>query len=613
MTDALGHHQAGRLDEAEAGFRRVLKQRPDNSHLLHLLGVLALGKGHPAEAVSLIERSVALKADDAAAHINLGVALMKQGGRRQEALSALSRAIALNPVAADAYNNMGIVLRGLGRPEEAVAAFRQAVTLKPDYAEVFNNLGNALVDLGSIDKAVASFQKAIALWPDYVEAHYNLGNALAGMGRPREAVAALRRSLDIAPGFVEARSNLIYTLDFDPDATLAEAQRERRIWGELYAEPLAGEIRPHANDSDPERRLRIGYVSADFRRHSAAYIFAPALIDYDRSRFRVICYSNSAQEDDMTGRFRDSTDGWRSIIGLSDDDAAKLIRSDGIDILVDLSGHSRDNRLLIFARKPAPLQVTAWGHALGTGLKTIDYLFADLIYVTKEEESLYAEEIVHLPCVIGYSCPGDAPPIAPSPAAEGRGITFGYFNRMAKVSKGALDLWSAVLAAFPDSSILIKNEALSSNDQQRRILGEFAARGVDEKRVRLLGKTSWFEHLAAHSQVDIAFDPLTASGGASTMESLWMGVPVATVRGCMPSARDTASILSALGLNDWIAGSPGEFLEIVAAKAADPPALARLRASLRRRLTASPVGDSKAYAGAVDDAYRRIWRRRCDS
>jgi len=611
MTAALGHYQAGRMDEAEAGFRQVLNHRPDNPHLLHLLGVLALGKGRHAEAVSLMERSVSLNADDAAAHVNLGVALMKQGGRRQDALSALSRAVALNPASADAHNNLGIVLKGMERLTEAVAAYRQAIALKPDYAEAFNNLGNALVAMGSIEEAVTSFEKAVALWPDYVEAHYNLGNTLAETGKPVEAVAALRRSLAIAPGFVEARSNLIYALDFDPGAGLAQAQQERRRWGELYARPMAGKIRPHGNDPDPERRLRVGYVSADFRRHSAAYIFAPALIDYDRSRFRAICYSNSAQEDDMTERFRDSTDGWRSIIGLSDDEAAELIRNDGIDILVDLSGHSRDNRLLLFARKPAPLQVTAWGHALGTGLETIDYLFADPIYVTEEEEKLYTEEIIHLPCVIAYSCPDDAPPVAPSPAASGKGVTFGYFNRMAKVSEQALDLWSAVLAAIPGASILIKNEAMSSGDQQRRIVKEFAARGVEKERIMMLGKTSWFEHLAAYGQVDMTFDPLTASGGASTMESLWMGAPVATIKGHMPSTRDTASILSALGLNDWIAETPGEFLEIVKAKAGDPAALARLRTSLRRRLAASPVGDSKAYAGAVDAAYRRIWRRWC--
>ncbi len=602
----------GRLGEARARFEQALAGNPDFAEAHNSLGIALYEQGQVDEALARFERAISLRPDFAEAHNNLGNILQKLR-RMNEAAASFERALSLKPDLADAHGNLGNILQEQGRLDEALSCYQRALSLNPDYAEAHNNLAAALLETGQLEKAITSCRTALSLAPDFAKAHNNLGNIFLHMRKADESHAAYRRALEIMPQYIDAHSNLIFALDFDPQTSDGDRQAERRLWDEIHARPLARERRARANDPEPGKRLRIGYVSADFRRHSAASVFGPVLFEHDRSRFEVICYSNSLHEDDLTARFQGAVSGWRSIAGMPDEAAAQAIVDDGIDILVDLSGHSKGNRLLVFARKPAPIQVTAWGHATGTGLEAMDYLFSDPIFMPAGDRTKSREEVVDLPCALGFLCPPDAPPVEPLPA-KGRGqVTFGCFNKMHKVSNEALDTWCEILARIADSEIILKDKSLDAEDQRQYVINEFQRRDVAPQRIRLLGRTPWRQHMAAYSLVDIGLDPFPHSGGTTTLEGLWMGVPFVTLKGRTLNSRGTASIQAAIGLTGWTAETPEGYLEIAQSKARDLGELARLRGSLRQRLATSPIGDASVYVGAVEKAYRSMWRHWCNS
>ena len=294
------------------------------------------------------------------------------------------------------------------------------------------------------------------LKPDYHEAHNNLGNALRYLGRFAEAEASYRRALELKRDFHMAHNNLIFTLDLLEGCTVREQQEERRRWYEQHGRKHAASIRPHNNQPDPERCLRIGFVSADFRRHSAYYAFSPIILRHERNAFEVVCYSGVKLEDDATARLRQAAHQWRSTLGVSDEALAEQIRRDRIDILVDLSGHSAGNRLPVFARKPAPVQVTGWGFAGGTGLATMDYYASDAVVVPPQERGLYAEEVIYLPCGACYEAPEYAPAVSALPALEDQAFTFGCINRIEKISDRVMALWGRILAQLPEARLLIR-------------------------------------------------------------------------------------------------------------------------------------------------------------
>jgi predicted O-linked N-acetylglucosamine transferase (SPINDLY family) len=304
---------------------------------------------------------------------------------------------------------------------------------------------------------------------------------------------------------------------------------------------------------------------------------------------------------------------WRRVTWLSDAAVAERIRADRIDILVDLSGHSDGNRLPVFARKPAPVQVTAWGHATGTGIAAVDYLLADAIAVPAHVRSLFAERVVDLPCIVGYDSPAGAPPVAPAPSCSGRPITFGCFNRLAKISDQTVALWAQLLSAVPHSRLALKDAQLSNPAERSRMAGIFARRGIDAGRLLLLPGTSHIEHLAAYAEVDIGLDPIPVSGGVTTMEALWMGVPVVSLLGKSLAGRISAAIVSAAGLETWAASTEDEYVAVARRAAIDVPALSELRRTMRSRMRASKIADPQAYCGAVEEAYRTMWRSYCGS
>mgnify|MGYP000048887744 CR=1 FL=1 len=600
----------GHWDEAVEAYRKAVKSEPGYVNAHNNMGNALQLLDRLDEAEAAYRQALFLAPKEAKIHGNLGVALQSLE-RLDEALESFKESFSLNPDQAGVLASLGNTYQDMERLEDAVAYFEQALVLNPDLPAIHNNLGNALQELGEFEKALASYDRAIALKADYVEPLNNRGNTLLRMCRFGDAVAAYRKALRTGPGYVKARSTLIFILDMDENTTNEDLQAERWAWNDVYVVPLAKERKPHTNTPDPEKRLRIGYVSADFRRHSAAYIFGLPLIHYDRSRFDVICYSNCDGKDDMTARFRDSVTDWRNIAAITDGEAAEKIRADAIDILVDLSGHTRGNRLFIFARKPAPIQVTAWGHAVGTGLETMDYLFSDPVFMPPEDRKYCREDVIDLPCALGYLYPKDAPPLSPLPMLASGRVTFGCFNNIGKVSHGAMDVWCDLLNAVPGATLVLKDLRLNSPWLRDEVSGQLTRRGIEPDRFSLMGGTSWTQHVEAYDRIDIALCPFPLSGGTTTLEGFLMGVPSVTLRGKILNARGTASMNTVLGLEDWIAETPPNYIRIAKEKAADVEGLIRLRANLRSRLIASPICDPAQYVGAVETAYRTLWRRWC--
>jgi protein O-GlcNAc transferase len=637
--------EQGKNDEAEQSYLTAIALRPNLAEPYANLGMILCERGEFLEGVRLFRKAVGIDPQLYYAHHNLGNAHYALG-EYVAAVASYRRALEINLGAFETQYSLGTSLQAMGNLDAAEAAYRRALELKPDHAETHYRLGNVLCEIGRLDDAYASLGRAvhlqpamykaynglgivllkqdkledaistlndaIALRPDYAVAHNNLGMALQRHGRPGDAIAAYRRALEAKPDFSEAHSNLIHALAFMPDMNIGEEQAERRRWWERHVQAQRFAAPRHDNTPDPDRRLRIGYVSADFGRHSAATAFGMMLLKHDRSLYEVTCYSNSAYEDDVTARFRGSVDRWRTIAGMSDASVAELIHSDGIDVLVDLSGHSAGNRLLVFARRTAPVQVTAWGHATGTGLREMDYLFSDETMIPPQSRRHFSEEIFYLPCAISYLPLAEPPPIEPLPAQRNGHVTVGFFNNYAKISDNALNLWGKLLAAVSDSRILLKAKELGfPGPQRQRVLGRLTEAGIAQERVRFVGGTSWYEHMAAHSEADIAIDPFPYGGGVSTFEALWMGVPVVTLKGTAVSHRASASILTAAGMADWVAETPQQYIEIVTSNMKQVQQLQALRTALRQRLLHSPLADSSIYVRAVELAYRDMWRKWC--
>jgi predicted O-linked N-acetylglucosamine transferase (SPINDLY family) len=574
FESGVAHHQAGRLAEAEQMYRQVLAQQPDHMGALHLLGVLA-----------------------------------EQIGRLPEAVDLIGRAIQLVPDSAELHYNLANALKNMGRFDEAIASYRQAIRLKPDLAEAYNNLGNVLRETERLDEAVATFHEAIRLKPDLAEAHNNLGSALKIIGHLDEAIASFREATRLKADYTDAHSNLVYALPLHPGYDAKMIQDELRRWNQQHADPLRKFVRPHSNNRDPDRRLRIGYVSPDFRDHVVGHNALPLLREHDHGLMEIFCYANMRGPDALTKQIRSHADTWRNISRLSDSRAADLIRQDGIDILVDLTLHTANNRLLIFAYKPAPVQVTYLGYCGSTGLETMDYRLSDPHLDPSDSDlSVYSERTIHLPetyWCYSPACPTPEP--SPPPALTTGTITFGCLNSFAKVSP-ALDLWMEILRIVPRSRLIIHS---SPGTHLEAVRERFAARGISPQRLELLGRQSRPEYVRTYERIDIALDPFPWGGGITTCDALWMGVPVVSLNGRTAVGRGGASILANIGIPELIARTPEQYVRIAADLAKDLPRLAELRRTLRLRMQKSPLMDAPRFARNIEAAYRQMWRNWC--
>lgn len=596
-------HGLGRRDEAGASYERAANLRPNDPEPLVKLAALLMEMGRPADAAICYERALRLWPDSAELYNNLGLALLHQGRYEEARLSCL-QALYLQPDLAELQNNMGLALLNLGRAEESILSFRQAVELRPDFADAFNNLSLALAACGQEDEALAGYEQAVQTAPDHFGALVNLGNARKDAGLLTEAIARYRQALAAQPDNAPVHSNLLLALQYhagaDPQQILAEARR----YAQRHAAPLAGAIRPHCLRSLEGRRLRIGYVSADFREHPVAYFLEPILANHDHERFEIFCYADVARPDSRTQRFQGYADHWRPLLGLSDEQAAERIRQDGIDVLVDLAGHTGGNRLLMFARKPAPIQISYLGYLGSTGLPTMDYYLTDAYADPPgQSETHYQEQLIRLPdCGFCYQ-PGPAPEVNIGlPVHQTGQVTFASLNNAAKLSEEVLILWARILAAVPGSRLRLRSG--SGRQAEQRLRDTLAGHNISPERVSLLGPApTRFDYLKRYHEVDLCLDPFPYNGVTTTCDALWMGTLVLTVAGRMNVSRQGVRFLSNVGLEELIAYTPEDYVRLATELAGDWPRLGALRSGLRERMSRSRLMDATGFTRRLEAAY----------
>ncbi|HEX3499780.1 MAG TPA: tetratricopeptide repeat protein, partial [Stellaceae bacterium] len=450
---------------------------------------------------------------------------------------------------------LGNLLFAQGEVVEAATLFSEVIAVRPDFAAAHNNLGNALSKLGQTAVAAEHYRRAVALAPTMAEAHNNLGCALFLLGQLGPAITHYREAISLNARAPAPYTNLVLALHYVPGVTSALIGETTRRWADSLPRRLTRLSLP--TDKDLSRPLRIGYVSSDFRNHPVAYFIENILTAHDREAVEVFCYCNAAVGDATTTRIAEAADHWRDISPLADHDAARRIAEDGIDILVDLSGHTAGNRLTLFARKPAPIQCTWLGYVGTTGLSEIDYIIADRFVIPPQDDDLYCEEPYRLPnSYLCFTPPNEDVAVGPAPILGAGAPTFGCFNNLLKINGAVVDLWSSLLAAVPRSRLYLKTAQLDDDAVRHGIASEFAARGIAGDRLRLAGGSPRQELLAAYNDVDIALDPFPFGGGTTTLEALWMGVPTITLRGDRFVGRVGESVLTTLGLAELVAGNP---------------------------------------------------------
>jgi protein O-GlcNAc transferase len=611
QLDAAGAAlQSGQLDVAEKISRKLLEIAPDlaSAHLTR--GCVLQRQGHLTEALAAFDRAVQIEPGYAEAHFNRGV-VMESWGRLEQAIAAYDRALALKPDFAQAHFGRGIVLRRQGRLDEALEAYDRVLRINPDDNRAHTDRGAVLRQQGRLEEALAAYGQALRIAPNDAWAHNNRGNVLAFQGRFGEAAAAYAKAVRLNPDFAEADSNRLFCLMYDPAQDDASLFAAHRGWGEQRGHPANAYV-THANPREAAKTLRVGLVSADLGRHPVGYLVEPVLAAADPAAMQIVCYSDRRVEDDLTERLRAKATGWRSTLGVPDTTLAETIRADGIDILIDLAGHTLGNRMRLFNLKPAPVQVSWIGYPYTTGSPAIDYMLMDEVVVPPGDERWFVERVVRLPDTrFCYAAPAYAPAPEPPPVLERGFITFGSFNNLLKVTPSVIQLWARVLDAVPHARLLLKWATLAEPETEAHYCRLIEDLGVDPAQVELRGASPHRAMLAEYADIDIALDPLPYSGGVTSLEALWQGVPVVTLPQGRPVSRQSQAFLTALGRPEWIARDPDDYVRIAADLASDLDRLTDLRRDQRSRMAASPLCDGPRYARCFEAALRWMWRRWC--
>lgn len=639
----------GRFDEAIAACGTALKVDPQFSAAHYNMGLVLKAKGQVEQATQAFRKAIETSGRNPDAERNLAACLMDMG-RLEEALTIYRHVLRLMPDVPEASFDLGVLLSRLERTEEAVLAYQAAVRLRPDFPAALNNLGAALVDRGDWDAAIAALRRAVDLKHDYAEAHYNLGNALRGresldaaadsyeraieldpgyvaasnnlgnchttQGRLEEAIQAFRRATECRGAEASVYSNLCWVLLFMPGAGEEDFADAEARWNRRFSDPVKGLMRPHANHADPERRLRIGYVSADFRDHTLGRNLMPLFRHHDGRNVEVICYSGVLHPDELTKEFRDRANQWRDVEKVSDDALAELIRKDEVDILVDLSLHTAGNRLPVFARMPAPVQVSFAGYPGSTGVRGIGYRISDGYLEASgknrpvaEQPSTESETVCLIDSFWCYDPCGMKVPVTELPARSTGYVTFGSLNSFCKVNESVLALWARVLVSVSGSRLLL----LSPQGRHRlHVLDVLRKGGVTEDRVEFVEVQPRKQYLESYHRIDVMLDSFPYGGHTTSLDAMWMGVPVVSLAGEQIVSRAGWSQLSNLGLPELVAFTAEEYVKIAVELAQDIPRLEALRATLRSRMEASVLMDGGRFARGIEGAYRMMWRRWCE-
>lgn len=651
LRKAFALQQGGQRVEAEALCRQVLQRVPNHSEALYLLGVMAFQAGEHEVAAEFISRSSAadpsnpvyynylgnicnklgnldqaitryqkalsLKPDDAVVRYNLANTLVDQG-RLDEAAADFKKALLLTTAPSEAqlraaiYYQLGYVYHEMGHDVDAINSYQEAILLRQDFLEAYNCLGNILLEKGRIEEAIANYRKAITIKPDDAAVCANMGNAYFSLGRVEEAVEYYQQAFVHAPYDASPYNNYLMVIQYSPKYKEQEILAAHRAFAEKFEAPLRRYWPLHENTQDPERRLRVGFVSGDFRTHPVAFFTEALLAHLSSDSLEIVLYHNHKVTDEVTLRLKSFGYLWRSLVDVTDEQAAQLVQDDNIDILIDLSGHTNGNRLLLFARKPAPVQVAWLGYFDTTGLQAMDYILGDPYMLPPGEADHYVETPWQLPeTYLCFTPPHFNVEVEALPALSNGFITFGSFNTLTKLNDEVVALWSRVLHAVPESRLFLKTQQFNDPVALQNTVRRFSLHGIDAGRLILEGSSSHVEHFSAYNRMDVALDPFPFPGGTTSVNALWMGVPVLHLQGHRFISHAGESILNNVGLPEWIAADADDYVRLAQELTGNLSRLSALRVGLRNQLLASPLCDAPRFAQNFETALRGMWRNWC--
>ncbi len=601
--------QSGDISHVEPLYRRIIETDPANADAYFELGNTLFDQGRVEDAADIFRKGQRINRILADMHNNQGVALETQG-HLDESRKCFLDALHVNPSHTAARSNLANIYYKQERWSEAAECYRQVLRINANQAATHFNLGLCLQKLGRIEEACASYGQALARNPNHADAHNNLGNALFAQGLYEDGIACFEKSLASNPTNVAAHNNIIFGLHFCPEKDALAICEECRRFDRLHAEPLKKTILPHANDRSLERRLRIGYVSGDFSGHPVGRFLLPLLANHDRSGFEIFCYSSVKEVDAVTARCRELSECWRNVRHASDEELAHVIRAEQIDILVDLAMHAADSRLLVFARKPAPVQVSYLAYCSTTGLSAMDYRLTDpYLDPPGLNDRCYSEKSIRLPETYWCYQPVLTLPKTPLPALQNGYVTFGCLNAFGKASTPTLKAWNLLLRTLPESRLLLYAPPISRSRLRDRLIEG----GVAAERLEFVDKMPSGEYFETYQRMDVALDPFPYGGGTTTCDALWMGVPVVSLAGKTGVGRGGVSILCNVGLPDLLAHNIDEYVASAVKLAGNLPRLNALRTGMRERMICSPLMDAPRFARHVEAAYRAMWENWCAS
>jgi len=643
LSEANTHFQEGRLAEAEALVRRILSITPDNADASLLLGLIAAKCGHADTAAELVARSIKIDPHNASNYFNLGL-ILYGSGQLEKAAAAFREAIRIKPRFIESHQHLGDVLKDLGRYEESLKSYDRAIRFQPNNVSIHKsrsfllwalghseesyqvckkvtnlapvdpgghyNLGKALHNLGRLVDSSSAFEYAIDLQPDYAEAHSELGGVYKEMCRLDEAERCFRRAIELFPENAIAHSNLLFLLSARMKLSTDQMLEEFHKWDVIHGKDgRLHSLSSTASEFAPTKRLKIGYVSPDFRNHAVSRFFEPILRAHDKNHFEIYCYAthDESMSDATTDRLRHLCEHWYFASRMNSYELAQHIKQDGIHILVDLAGHTGGNALKSFTYRPAPVQATYLGYFASTGLESMDYWLSDAMAHPLDSDEPAVEQIYRLPrCSLCYLPSEISPPVSPCPSTTDQ-VLFCSVSDISKLTPEVIETWSKILLQLPASQLLLTTRSLSEPSNCQMMLNRFNKHGVREYQLRMHSTLSHKEWLDNYAQVDIVLDPFPRTGTTTTSEALWMGVPVVTFAGSRYVARASATVINAVGIDELITYSKKDYIDKAVSLARAPELRIKLRNNLRQKMATSPLCDSKSLAQAMESAYHDMW------
>ena len=634
-------HDKKQFAELEEVCTELIKKYPKSFVILNLLGVALCELGKLTEAIEVFDRTIDLNINLVESYYNRGIVQHRAGqfkqaiesyknatrldskhvkslynsgvaltsvGQLDDAINVYSKVIHLDPNNAEAHGNKGFCLKRQGKIELSLQSFNQAIQLRPDYAEALNNRGNAFKELGQLTRALQDLDRAIAVEPNYAIAYNSRGSALQSLGLMSSAIESFSKAIRLQPDFTSAFSNLLLTLNYVPQIDSSKKNALARQFGEVVAGKVKGCCSTIKDIETPEK-LRVGMVSGDLNNHPVGYFLENVLFSFDSHRIELFAYPTSRKFDELSGRIKRKFAAWKPIYNKTDFEAAELIAADHIHILIDLSGHTADNRLPMFAYKPSPVQVSWLGYFATTGMKEIDFVIADPYIAPQEDGSQFIEDIWHLPETRWCFTPPDNLEVSELPALTNNYITFGCFNTSMKITKNVMKVWARILIAVPNSKLLLKAKQFIDREVGKRLVRQFIRLGIDEARILIEDPENRHNYLAAYCKVDIALDTFPFTGGATSVEALWMGVPFITLYGGSLVSRQGVGILENVQLQEWIATDEDDYVEKAIFFASNFDQLSATRRNLRNQIMKSPLFDAPRFARNFEDSLWKMWNQ----